>query len=226
MIKKKPGKTKATLVAECLSANIIEGTFAPGEKLSMQALKEFYGVSYSALREALSRLLTQGLVTIKEQCGFYVAQQSLDELYDLYATRITVETEALKLSIILGNDQWEADVIAAWHCAVKYTHPDKAHEVNIDQWDILHQQFIYALMKGCQSPWLLKIQGLLSDHASRYRRFCISNHQNNKQLRKEYIEENQRIVDAIVLRNVELAIEHYQARAKKNNRPYCRIIKK
>jgi GntR family carbon starvation induced transcriptional regulator len=105
-------QTKAAKVLESLRQDIISSHFQPGQKLQMKVLKSQYNVGYSPLREALSRLVSSGLVCMKEQCGFSVAPLSLEELYDLYMVRIRLEIQALELSIQNGDDDWEADVTA------------------------------------------------------------------------------------------------------------------
>ena len=45
-----------------LRADILEGTLAPSIKLPIELLKATYGFGASSLREALSRLVSDGLV--------------------------------------------------------------------------------------------------------------------------------------------------------------------
>lgn len=199
--------TKATKVQESIREDIIGGVFSPGEKLQMETLKERYGVGYSPLREALSRLASNGLVQLEEQCGFSVAPQSLTELYDLYHIRAYIEALALELSIRHGDDNWEAGVVASWHCFSKYLDPRKNKNIVTSEWERLQKDFFYALVKGCQSPWLLKINEMLYDQASRYRRICITNHSNNEKLLNKYLKEKKQLVDAVLARDIDLTIK-------------------
>src|SRR5579885_2057949 len=198
--------TKATKVQECIREDIIGGFYAPGDRLQMEALKERYGVGYSPLREALSRLVSMGLVEMEEQCGFSVAPQTLEELHDLYNMRAYIEARALELSIRHGDDSWEADVVANWHCFSKYLDPKRNMNIVSNEWERLQKNFFYALVKGCQSPWLLRIHNLLYDQASRYRNICIAKYKNNEKSLHKYIKEMQQLVDAVLSRDVETTI--------------------
>jgi len=206
MTQKNRKQTKATRVQESIRDDIVCGRILPGEKLQMDALKDRYGVGYSPLREALSRLASNGLVQQEEQCGFCVAPLSLNELYDLYQVRSYIETLALELAMRHGDDNWEADVVATWHVFAKYLDPESENQIVQAEWERLQKDFLHALVKGCKSPWLLKIRGILYDQASRYRGICIKNHSNNKNLMNAYIKENQDLVDAVLARDAKTVI--------------------
>ncbi len=71
-------------------------------------------VSGSTIREALTRLLGEALVTAEGQRGFRVAAASIEDFRDLSAVRRLVETEALRQAIAAGGEAWEADIVAAF----------------------------------------------------------------------------------------------------------------
>ena len=194
-------KTKATTVLESLRQDIVHGVYPPGARLQMDALKERYGVGYSPLREALFQLMTNGLVTMEDHCGFTVTTLSQSELNDLYRTRMMLELQALELAIIHGDDQWEADVLASWHCFSKYLLSAHKNKINPDTWNDLQADYFYQLTKACQSPWLMKISQLLFDQSDRYRYACLNSNSNNKKLIAEYIEENASLVAAALKRD-------------------------
>jgi DNA-binding GntR family transcriptional regulator len=59
---------------------------APGEKLSLQHLATAYGVSRSPVQQALTRLVTEGLVEVKPHLGHFVkplTAASVSEAYDV-----------------------------------------------------------------------------------------------------------------------------------------------
>src|SRR6185295_5042037 len=94
--------TKTAQVLERLQADILNGTFAPDEKLPMDSLRQRYGTSVSPLREALAKLTVNGFVRVEEQCGFCVSPLSLKELDDIYLVRAHIEDLALELAIKYG----------------------------------------------------------------------------------------------------------------------------
>jgi DNA-binding GntR family transcriptional regulator len=104
----------ATLIArayEQLRSDIIEGVLLPGEKLRIEHLRERYEVSAGTLREAVTRLVSDALVTTEGQRGFRVAPIALQELQDLTRLRVQIETEALRQSIRAGGAQWRAAAV-------------------------------------------------------------------------------------------------------------------
>ena len=159
-------------------------------------MKKRYGLSGSPLREALSRLAVNGLVQVEDQCGFSVAPLSLDELHDIYNLRAHIDNLALQMAIENGDDRWEADIIASWHCFSKYIDPRINKNIDPLKWDELQKQFLFALVKGCNSPWLLKIRGMLYDQAARYRVVCINAHYRDEKMLLE--RERAQIAEALL----------------------------
>ena len=117
-----PAGSPLTRVEETVNAireDIISGALIPNTKLAVEHLRQRYGVGSSTIREALSLLLPDGLVTARGQRGFTVSPISIADLQDLSNTRILLETHALRESIIAGDDDWEAGVVAAFHRLAK-----------------------------------------------------------------------------------------------------------
>lgn len=198
-------QTKAAKVLDSLRHDIINGHFQPGQKLQMEDLKSQYNVGYSPLREALSRLVSYGLVCMKEQCGFSVAPLTLDELYDLYMVRIRIEIQALELSIKNGDDDWEGDITASWFKYKKCLNQGVNNYIDPTIWDKLQKEFRFTLIKACQSNWLLKIRNMLNDQALRYRFFCLNSYYRDKEVLNEFIIENENLVSAVLSRDTETA---------------------
>lgn len=207
----KTKQSKTSTVLEKLRRDLVSGYFDPGQKLQMEQLKERYEVGYSPLREALSRLVSHGLVNFEDLCGFSVPSLSLEELYDLYAVRIQIETRALELSMQHGDEYWEADVIACWHRYAKYLSPPQNKPLDPIEWNTFQREFTFTLIKACQSPWLLKIQDMLYDHSSRYRFLCLDRHHNDEKVLMEFKQENEQLVTAVLARNKEKAIQISQS---------------
>jgi DNA-binding GntR family transcriptional regulator len=80
---------------------ILDGTLTPGTKLSQQSLARQLGVSRTPLREVLRMLQEEGLVEIEPNQRTRVSGLDPQELDDVYASRILLET--LALSMTIGN---------------------------------------------------------------------------------------------------------------------------
>ena len=86
-----------------LRDDILRGVLHPAAKLRIEHLRQSYGLGASALREALSRLVADGLVETEGQRGFWVAPISREELHDITSARQVMEVGALRQSIEHGS---------------------------------------------------------------------------------------------------------------------------
>ena len=78
---------------------VLDGTLTPGTKLSQVALADQLGVSRTPLREVLRMLQEEGLVEIEPNQRTRVAGLDPQELDDVYASRILLETLALSMTL-------------------------------------------------------------------------------------------------------------------------------
>lgn len=160
-------KSLTSLAFERLRGDILAGALQPAERLRIQALSERYRVGATAIREALSRLVTEGLVAVEDQRGFHVTPVSRAELHDLTQTRVRIEQMALRLAIAHGDIEWESRVLGSFH-RLSRTPPPTSPELDL-QWSAMHRRFHEALIDGCGSPWMLRLCRLLYDKSERYR---------------------------------------------------------
>ena len=107
----RPGEAKGRTLIETAYANlrneIVDGTFEPGAKLRTEELRGRYDVSGSTIREALTRLMGEALVTTEGQRGFRVAPATVEDFRDLTEVRKLIEIEALRQAIAVGGEAWE-----------------------------------------------------------------------------------------------------------------------
>lgn len=163
-------ETRAGDVLQRLREDILACVLLPGEKLRFEALKERYDVSFSTLREALSRLAAEQLVLAEEQRGFVVAPVSVADLEDLTNARVLLEREVLRQSMEKGDDNWEAGIMASYH-RMDRLQSRLGKQYYLDSaWSGLHEDFHYSLVNACGSPVLLGIRQKLFERAHRYRR--------------------------------------------------------
>lgn len=98
-----------------IRADILARALRPKAKLRIDELRERYGTGSSAVREALSRLVSEDLVTAEEQKGFRVAPMPVPEFRDITDLRILLEEEAIRKAVAFGDEAWEAQIVATYH---------------------------------------------------------------------------------------------------------------
>ena len=86
-------------IADVLRRDIEARLLPPDTALRQESLAERFGVSRQPVRQALDRLLAEGLVVRRSDRSLAVAGLSAGESRDLAALRILVEGEALRLSL-------------------------------------------------------------------------------------------------------------------------------
>jgi len=149
--------------------DILQGVLVPGQPLRMAELSQTYGMGFSPLREALSRLQAERLVLAQALRGFRVAPLSIEEMQDAINTRILIETDALCLSVLHGDDDWAAAIVSTLYAL--NVQVERAKSMPVDVWEIesRHYAFHRALLAACGSPWRLEFFDRLYAATERYR---------------------------------------------------------
>lgn len=164
--------TRAEAAFAALRADILAGRLLPGQRLQFGDLTGLYGTSVGVLREALSRLAEQGLVLAEPQQGFRVVPVSPEDLRDLTAARVEIETVALQRSLEHGDLAWESRLIAAHHVLDGTPQLVEGDPLRVnEEWAIAHARFHDVLLEACPIRRLREIARSLRDSAELYRRW-------------------------------------------------------
>ena len=202
-------KTLTDLAYSRLREDIIHGRHAPDAKLRVEHLRLEYELGATPLREALSRLSSDGLVVTAGQRGFRVAPISVQDLDDVTELRVTLELKALRESMILGDDAWESRVVASFH---QLTKAETGEGVDIETWERRNLQFHRALISACSSAWLLRFYAILYDQHKRYRNISL---RNQAPTGRDLHHEHQRIFESAMARDLETACAETDAHIRR-----------
>ena len=197
-------RSLTSAVQERLRADILSTRLLPGQRLHIAGLAKQFSVSLTAVREALSRLVADGLVQASDQRGFRVSPVSLADLADVTRTRIDIEGLALRRSIEHGDKAWLNAVETAFDDlkAVPYRYPDEPG-VHYEEWVGRHHVFHRALVNACGSPWLLGFRNVLHEQSERYRRLAIRDFSKPRDVEAEHAA----IVEAVLRRDSDAAVD-------------------
>lgn len=170
-----------------MQSDILRGKFRPGTKLIISKLCEDLDVSLGAVREALSRLASDGLVVFVPQKGYRIAPISRQDLEDITIVRIDVERLCLERALTYGDLKWEATILSALHELNHYqVHDQDGARTMNPQWSQAHDRFHLALVAACQSPWLLALRDNLYTQSQRYRNLSIPLDVNQRDIVREH----------------------------------------
>ena len=202
-----PGQTLTLEVYERLRVDIRSGNLRPGVPLRMEWLKTSYDVGATPLREALSRLAAEYLVTTEGKRGFRVAPVSLREYKELVSLRNNIERQALEIAVVNGDDDWEAEVVGALHRLSKApSGPQVVETHSVEEREKRHRSFHVALIAACDSTWLLRIWWQMTAHLERYRRVSLRGDTTTSEGAQRIEAEHRAITDAVLARDAAAAV--------------------
>jgi DNA-binding GntR family transcriptional regulator len=106
-------------VYEILRNKAISYEFRPGERINEIELAEELDVSRTPVREALNRLISEGMMTFIPNKGFYRLPLDITEMTSLFEVRRTIEVAAARLACQRGSNASIAELDAFWSAARK-----------------------------------------------------------------------------------------------------------
>ncbi len=116
-----------------LRSRILTRQEPPGAKLSLHALADELGVSRSPVHHALTRLVSEGLLTVRPRRGYYVTPVTARAVAEGYDVRLALELLAAERSV----GQLDAPGLAQFAELLEATNAAISHE----QWDVANAAF-------------------------------------------------------------------------------------
>jgi DNA-binding GntR family transcriptional regulator len=91
-----PTKASAASIGDSLIKAIAEQRMAPGTRLVEEELGAVFGVSRTVVRQALTRLASEGFVAVRPRKGWFVIEPSEGEVEQAFAARRLIEATLLR----------------------------------------------------------------------------------------------------------------------------------
>jgi len=168
-----PAETLSERARLAIERAILAGELRPGARLAIADLSKSFAVSATPLREALSRLVSRGLVMAIGQRGFRVAPISREDLADITVTRTAIELDALRRAMRRGDGRWEGEIVSALHQMKRIVKPGSVIDSS-PELEAIHKAFHTNLIAACGSNRMRELASLLYDQAFRYRRMMLT----------------------------------------------------
>jgi DNA-binding GntR family transcriptional regulator len=191
--------TLAAVITTQIRDRVIDGTFAPGTQMNEVDLATRFATSRGPIREAMQRLVEEGLLVSSPHRGIWVRRLGQDDLEDLYFARAAVERAAILRLIDRGTP-------AALLAKLEQALARMSLAIERDQWDQVsgadlhfHELIVHAV----QSERLSKMYAALAGQT----RLGLNQLVGTYQGRSDLLEEHTQLMRLIAARDKEGAME-------------------
>ncbi|MUK03406.1 FCD domain-containing protein [Vibrio cholerae] len=155
-----------------LRSDILEWHLAPGEVLAEVEQSARLGVSRTPLREALARLVAEGLAVPSTARGVVVSDISLDVVSDLFDVRLPLECAAVRLAASRGDRGVFTALAQEFAAAGRLIEDD---DDGRDSYYALAARLDRHIDDAARNPYLLQAQTPIRTHLARVRRLARDN---------------------------------------------------
>lgn len=185
-------ESTASVIARQLRNAIIHGSIQPGAQLGEAELANRLGVSRGPLREAMQRLVQEGLLRSEPNRGLFVIELTADDVEDIYLARAAVERAAV--TAILDRDPTRSATALRKSHEVMTRAAKRADAGALSDSDLSFHQ---ALVAEAGSPRLKRMHDTLLAET----RMCLTALELTDYLPIDVVAEHGEIVDALEARD-------------------------
>ncbi|MBB3035845.1 GntR family transcriptional regulator [Hoyosella altamirensis] len=181
-------QSTAELIADRLRVAIMRGNLTAGSQLGEADLAAKFQVSRGPVREAMQRLVSEGLLNSVRHRGIFVIELTIDDIEDVYHSRAAIERGALE-RVLEGR----RDVTAAALSSAVEAMRDAADRGDISAVSDADQQFHETLVQSSGSARLVRAARTLLIET----RMCLGALQSTYADIHEQVTEHDQLRDAI-----------------------------
>ncbi|SDV48833.1 GntR family transcriptional regulator [Chitinasiproducens palmae] len=203
--------TTVELVTTAVRQRILSGEYAPGEVLRQEALADELGVSRVPVREAITRLTAEGLLTSVPHRGAYVAELSVDEVKETFDIRLRLEPWIFAEAIACIT---EAEIRKAERLVKEMDKADSG------VWGQLNWRLHETLYLPAQKEITLQMLRVLHDRSDRYFRFQAV----QVPVREQSHEEHMAMIKACRSRDVKLGAKLLEEHVKTASKQIMAVV--
>ena len=183
--------TKSDYAYTRIREGILAGEFQPGTVLHQSMLAKTIGISTTPLREAMRRLMTEGLVELDAHRDARVSSLTAEEARDLLEVRISLDP----LAASLAAQRRTKDDIRAMRESIKEVKPLLGNPTVFELTS--HRRFHAAVYEASHNDLLISTLNGLWDKADRYRRLGLEVVRSQEELDQKDREHHE-LLDAVI----------------------------
>jgi DNA-binding GntR family transcriptional regulator len=181
-------RSTVEIVSDELRTAIQYGSLEPGAQLGEAELAARLGVSRGPLREAMQRLVQEGLLRSEPHRGLFVVELDEHDVSDVYTSRLAIERAACQLIMRENRDAAAVALTSALRDLMKAAR--RRDRVAMSDAD---QAFHETLVRASGSPRLARMADTLLVET----RMCLHALQEHYPEPADLVEEHRALVDAI-----------------------------
>lgn len=189
------------LIARQLREAILRGQLRPGSQLSEAELSAQFGVSRGPVREAMQRLVQEGLLHSERNRGLFVTVLDDDDVRDIYAARLAIESAAVSRIIRQGEERALAALRSI--CTEMTRAAERADMESLSDADL---RFHEALVLHSGSPRLVRMHQTLIAET----RMCLTALQDEDRVPEDVVDEHVLVVEAMAAGDEVLALRRVE----------------
>lgn len=187
-------ESRASYAYRAVKEMIQDGTFAPGRRLPEKDIAELLETSRTPVREAMNRLISEGLLMVHPQRGYAVVELDKQQILELFVVREFLEGAAARGAAQHASDP-EIQSLRRMSEELRALGNDVPGQV------ILNRRFHRAIVAASHNRYLEEIH---ARHAERTMTIPRTTYETQDRFNDSYAQ-HKAIVDAIEQRNPDLA---------------------
>jgi DNA-binding GntR family transcriptional regulator len=216
--KHKPQRSGSSVnrIYDQLKTMVATYQFRPSEKLNEVELAEMLGISRTPLREALNRLVAEGLLTFVPNHGFAARSLDTKTIYELYQLRSALEALSVRLTVVQASDA-DIDALTEFWEKVSLNFADYSAEKALE-YDLEFHARLAALSGNTELSHML-------NNISARLYFVRLVFMGKEHRRLDTCEEHQTILIALKQRNADVCVELMQSHINRLQKQLAEVIR-
>lgn len=173
---------------------LINCIYEPGSFLNESMLANELGLSRTPIREAISRLETDGLLVVMPKKGIFVSEISINDVHQIFQTRLEIEP----VTVRMASSYLPEDVLLTFR--QKFSEKEPGDIKNSFKLDTAMHLFI---IEYCGNRYIIEMMKKLFEDNTRVIIASKQNQCNIHDARLEHLE----IIDSLLAHNTEKSVE-------------------